>query len=389
MPSAKLFPVANQAASVSFAQSGAGLRHARLWAGALLLAGVLAGCASRPPATPAAPPISGATIVREKSRWVPVAWSSLPGVTADAVGQAWPAWLQSCRKPGPVFERVCPEVQRMAHASDEDKRQWLMQRFQPYRIESHAGQAEGVLTGYYEPVLRARRQPGAGYNVPLYAPPAGGAPRSAWYTRRQIDTDPAAQAALQSRALLYLADPVDAMILHVQGSGRVLVQEPDGSQRMVRMAFAGTNNHAFRSPSGWVIAQGGRGGSWDAIRQWIAQKPARAQEAMWSNPRYVFFREEAINTADAASGPRGAQGVPLTPGRSIAVDRGSVPYGVPVWLSTQGAAATLNRLVLAQDTGNAIVGAVRADYFTGWSPEAAALAHRMKQPLWLWAIWPR
>ncbi len=123
--------------------------------------------------------------------------------------------------------------------------------------------------------------------------------------------------------------------------------------------------------------------------KWAAQNPGRANEMLWSNPRYVFFREEAINTADAASGPRGAQGVPLTPGRSIAVDRGSIPYGVPVWLSTQGAAATLNRLVLAQDTGTAIVGAVRADYFAGWSPEAAALAHRMKQPLWMWAIWPR
>ena len=356
---------------------------------ALLLAGVLGGCASRAPAPPAEPGLAGTPITREKSRWVPVPWSTVPGITADAVGEAWPAWLQSCRKPGPVFERICPEVQRMAAASDEDKRRWLMQRFQPYRIESHAGQTEGIFTGYYEPVLQARRQPGAGYNVPLYAPPAGGAPRSAWYTRRQIDTDPAARAALQGRALVYLADPIDAMILHVQGSGRVQVQEPDGSQRMVRMAFAGTNNHPFRSPSSWVVSQGGRGGSWDAIRQWVAQNPARAQEAMWSNPRYVFFREEAISAHEAASGPRGAQGVPLTPGRSIAVDRGSVPYGVPLWLSSQGAAATLNRLVLAQDTGNAIVGAVRADYFAGWSPEAAALAHRMKQPLWLWAIWPR
>ena len=327
--------------------------------------------------------------MREKSRWVPVPWSSLPGVTADAVGEAWPAWLQSCRKPGPVFEGICPDVQRLAGASDENKRQWLMRRFQPYRIESHAGQAEGILTSYYEPVLQARRVPGAGYNVPLYAAPAGGAPRSPWYTRRQIDTDPAARAALQGRALVYLADPIDAMILHVQGSGRVQVREPDGRTRMVRMAFAGTNNHPFRSPSGWVTEQGGRGGSWDAIRQWATRNPGRVNDMLWSNPRYVFFREEAVNPVDAASGPRGAQGVPLTPGRSIAVDRASIPYGVPLWLSSQGAAAILNRLVLAQDTGSAIVGAVRADYFAGWSEEAAALAHRLKQPLWLWALWPQ
>ena len=364
------------------------LHHGGLMLWALMLAWVLAGCAGRPP-LPSTGPVAGTPIVREKSRWVPVPWASVPGVTSDAVGEAWPAWLQSCQKPGPVFAAVCPEVHRLANASDADKRQWLLQRFQPYRIESHAGQTEGLLTSYYEPVLRARRQPGGGYTVPLYGLPAGGAPRSPWYTRQQIDTEPAARAALQGRALLYLADPIDAMILHVQGSGRVQVQEPDGRTRTVRLGFAGTNHHAFRSPSAWVVAQGGRGGSWDAIRQWVEQNPARVSDMLWSNPRYVFFREEPIGAADAATGPRGAQGVPLTPGRSIAVDRGSVPYGVPLWLSSQGAAATLNRLVLAQDTGNAIVGAVRADYFAGWSQEAATLAHRLKQPLWLWALWPQ
>ncbi len=363
-------------------------RYGCLMAWSLVLVWVLAGCAGRQ-IRPSPGPATETPIVREKSRWVPVPWSSLPGVTSDAVGEAWPAWLQSCRKPGPVFEGICPDVQRLAGASDENKRQWLVRRFQPYRIESHAGQAEGILTSYYEPVLQARRVPGVGYNVPLYAAPVGGAPRSPWYTRRQIDTDPAARAALQGRALVYLADPVDAMILHVQGSGRVQVREPDGRTRVVRMAFAGTNNHPFLSPSGWVTAQGGRGGSWDAIRQWAVQNPGRVNDMLWSNPRYVFFREEAVSMVEAASGPRGAQGVPLTPGRSIAVDRASIPYGVPLWLSSQGAAAILNRLVLAQDTGSAIVGAVRADYFSGWSEEAAALAHRLKQPLWLWALWPQ
>ena len=93
--------------------------------------------------------------------------------------------------------------------------------------------------------------------------------------------------------------------------------------------------------------------------------------------------------ADTNAGPRGAQGVPLTPGRSIAVDRESIPYGTPLWLSTTGPAANLNRMVVAQDTGTAIKGAVRADYFAGWSQEAADLAHRLKQPLNLWVLWPR
>lgn len=361
----------------------------------LALALVLSGCAGRKkvPSTPrdvAIPSTTGGSVITQsKSRWVPVAWNTLPGITSDMVGEAWPAWLQSCQKAGPMFTGVCADVRRLAHASNDEKRSWMLQRLRPYRVESHSGQSTGTLTGYYEPVLQARRRPGAGYNVPLYAPPAGGAPRSAWYTRRQIDTTPAARAALQGRALLYLADPIDAMILHVQGSGRVQVQEPNGTVRTVRMAFAGTNNQPFRSPSSWVISQGGTGGSWAAIRQWAANNPGRVNEMLWSNPRYVFFREEAVNSNEEAAGPRGAQGVPLTPGRSIAVDRGSIPYGVPVWLSSNGSVAQLNRLVLAQDTGSAIVGAVRADYFAGWTPQAAALAHGLKQPLQMWVLWPQ
>ena len=111
------------------------------------------------------------------------------------------------------------------------------------------------------------------------------------------------------------------------------------------------------------------------------------QEMLWSNPRYVFFREEPLPDVD--TGPRGAQGVPLTPGRSIAVDPQSIPYGTPVWLSSTGPQTSLNRLVLAQDTGTAIVGAVRADWFAGWGPEAGELAGRLKQPLRLWVLWPR
>ena len=117
--------------------------------------------------------------------------------------------------------------------------------------------------------------------------------------------------------------------------------------------------------------------------------PQRVRELVNVNPRYVFFREEPLSDLDAQFGPRGAQGVALTPGRSIAVDPGSIPYGTPVWLSTQGPAGRFNKLVLAQDTGSAIVGAVRADYFTGWGDDALALAAGLKQPLQLWALWPK
>jgi membrane-bound lytic murein transglycosylase A len=113
------------------------------------------------------------------------------------------------------------------------------------------------------------------------------------------------------------------------------------------------------------------------------------QEMLWSNPRVVFFREEPLSDLDAGFGPRGAQGVTLTPGRSIAVDKENIPYGTPVWLSTPGPVLALNRLVFAQDTGSAIVGAVRADYFVGWGSDAGEIAGRVKQPLALWALWPR
>jgi membrane-bound lytic murein transglycosylase A len=140
----------------------------------------------------------------------------------------------------------------------------------------------------------------------------------------------------------------------------------------------------------WLIDQGElRDASWPGIRQWIHQNPLRLAELLWQNPRVVFFKEEALSDFDAGFGPRGAQGVPLTPGRSIAVDPGSIPYGTPVWLVSEGSGAPLQRLVLAQDTGSAIVGSNRADYFVGWGDEAGELAGRLKQSLRLWVLWPK
>ena len=132
-----------------------------------------------------------------------------------------------------------------------------------------------------------------------------------------------------------------------------------------------------------------RDATWPGITAWTVQNPQRVNELLWANPRYVFFKEEQLSPLDAAFGPRGAQGVPLTPGRSIAVDRASIPYGTPVWLASTGPTVQLSRLVLAQDTGSAILGPVRADYFTGWGHEAGEVAGRLKQNLRLWALWPR
>ncbi len=263
-------------------------------------------------------------------------------------------------------------------------------RLQPYRIETAQGDATGLLTGYFEPTLEATRQPASGFSVPVYQLPKGLASRKPWFTRQEMDTLPEAQAALQGKAIVYLADPVDALVLQIQGSGRVRVTQADGSQRWIRLAYAGTNDQPYRSVGRWLLDQGlVKDASWPGIKAWLAQNPQRLQELLWANPRVVFFKEEVLTELDAAFGPRGAQGVALTPGRSIAIDPGSVPYGAPVWLSSTGNQINLQKLVIAQDTGTAIIGAVRADYFAGWGSEAADLAGRLRQPLQMWILWPK
>jgi membrane-bound lytic murein transglycosylase A len=328
-------------------------------------------------------------LTRPRSRWVPVRWSELPGLQQDALHEAWNAWLRSCERPG-LWAALCREVRPLTLATDAERLAWMLTRLQPFRVQATDGSTpEGLLTGYYEPELVATRQKTSTHTVPVYAPPAGLSPRQPWFSRKDIDTLPEAQAALAGRELAWLQDPIDALVLQIQGSGRLTLTEPDGSTRVVRLAFAGHNGHTYQSVGRWLLDQRAvRDASWPAIKAWAQANPQRLNDMLWSNPRTVFFREEALSALDAQSGPRGAQGVPLTPGRSIAVDRDSIPYGTPVWLASTGPSAQLQRLVLAQDTGAAIQGAVRADFFTGWGPEAGALAGGIKQPLQLWVLWP-
>ena len=370
---------------------------------------MLASCAVKPP-TPTPAPVpptgteaplptlgetpdsapTGPALQRAHSRWVPVRWADLPGFEQDATHEAWNAWIKSCERPPAPFRALCSEVRRLSLATPAEQRQWMRLRLQPYRVEPLDGATEGLLTSYFEPLYEAARQRGNGFEVPIYRAPPGLAPRKPWFTRQDIDTRPEVRAQLAGSEIAWLADPIDALILQIQGSGRVRVTEPDGSQRLLRLAFAATNEQPYRSPGAWAKGQGLTGDTtWPGIRAWLAANPARLQDFLWSNPRVVFFREEPLSELDAQFGPRGAQGVALTPGRSIAVDPQSIPYGTPVWLASSGPVARLQRLVLAQDTGSAITGAVRADYFAGWGPEAGDFAGRMKQPLKLWALWPK
>ncbi|MCT9811572.1 MltA domain-containing protein [Acidovorax sp. Be4] len=370
-----------------------------------LIVGTLAACSTAPVSTvdpspipellphgarAGQPAVTAAPATFAKSRWLPVTWSEVPGFDSDTLHEAWNAWLKNCERPTPAFAGLCSEVRRLSIANGDEQRAWMQAKLQPYRVEASNGNADGLLTAYYEPQLDAARQQGNGYNVPLYRLPAGFGTRKPWYSRQQIDTLPEAQAALAGRAIAWLRDPVDALVLHIQGSGRLRLVEPNGQVRLVRVAYAGTNDQPYKSVGRWLLDQNlVRDATWPGISAWIAANPARVNEMLWSNPRYVFFREEPLEGLDAQFGPKGALGVALTPGRSIAVDRQSIPYGTPVWLSTPGPTVALNRMVFAQDTGSAILGAVRADYFTGWGQEAGDIAGRLKQNLRLWAFWPR
>ncbi len=369
---------------------------------------LLAGCGSPPPLPSVSLPLPQAAgpvpgdglpaddaplpppLAMAKSRWVPVRWDELPGFREDALHEAWNAWLKSCERPTGPWTVLCPQVRQLAIATPAEQRAWMLRTLRPHRVEPLQAHDPGLLTAYYEPVLEAMRRPTATHRVPLYAPPADLSRRRPWFTRQEMDTLPEARAALAGREIAWLADPVDALVLQIQGSGRLRITEPDGRQSTVRLAYAGTNDQPYRSVGGWLLRQGlVRDASWPGIKAWVRDNPSRVQEMLWSNPRMVFFREERLGDLDAAFGPRGAQGVPLTPGRSIAVDKDSIPYGTPVWLASAGPQTTLQRLVLAQDTGSAIVGAVRADWFAGWGHEAGELAGRLKQPLRLWVLWPR
>ena len=362
------------------------------WLAAVAILG--SGCATAPP-PPAAPPDEVAAPsppAHPRSRWVAVTWEQLPGWQADRTAELWPALQRGCGKPAAGWAAFCAEALLAAPPTDEALREWLMQRLQPWRVESLDGNAQGLITGYYEPLFDASRIKRGAFVVPLHAPPADLGQRKPYWTRQQLDTLPAAQAALRGREIAYLSDPLDALVLQIQGSGRLRIGAPDGRTSLVRLAYAGTNEQPYASVGRWLIDQGelkAEAANWPAIKDWARRNPQRMQQMLWANPRVVFFREEPL--PDPQLGPRGAAGVPLTPGRSIAVDPQSLPYGSLVWIDTTEPLSSkpLQRLVLAQDTGSAITGAVRADYFWGWGEQAEAQAGRMKQPLRWWVLWPK
>jgi membrane-bound lytic murein transglycosylase A len=264
-----------------------------------------------------------------------------------------------------------------------------------------------LVTGYYEPLLHGARKRGGPYQTPLHRVPddiltidianahpelQGQQLRGRLTGSKVISYLPRAELlkskALVGKEILWVDDPIGAFFLQVQGSGRVQLD----SGETVRVAYANQNGWPYKSIGRYLIEKGELRpdqASMQGIKAWAAANPSRLQELLNVNPRYVFFKEEKLD--DPGLGPKGALGVPLTSERSVAVDPQFIPLGAPVFLATTqpNSAVPMRRLVLAQDTGSAIKGAVRADYFWGFGDQAGNQAGRMKQRGTMWVLLPK
>ena len=271
---------------------------------------------------------------------------------------------------------VCKRALKLSGTADRQAaRRFFEQNFAPYRVRD--GADEGLFTGYFEPQYAGSRTRTLTYHVPLYRKP--GDFRQPYFNRRQIE-----QGALDGRGLelVFLSSLVDAFFIHVQGSARVSL--PDGS--VMRVGFAAKSGHPYTAIGRTLIERGAlrrEDVTMQTIRAWLEQNPAAAQDVMWQNESFIFFREAP--SSDPELGPVGAQNVNLDALRSLAVDRSLYSYGLPMWLDTtlpisdDGETRPMRRLMMAQDTGSAIKGAIRADVFTGSGDAAGEIAGRMKQ----------
>ncbi|HEY6922054.1 MAG TPA: murein transglycosylase A [Steroidobacteraceae bacterium] len=354
------------------------------------------------PGKPVAP-----TIVYEHGRW-----SDLPGWDADTPQEAWQGFLDSCRASRfrSEWTAPCAAAQTMAADSAAAVRQYFESYFEPYKIVKRlraTREDTGLITGYFEPLLHGSRTATERFVAPLYAPPPDlltidlaslypelkgkrvrgrlvGNKVVPYYTRAELPADQAAHG----NEIVWLDDSFDALMLEVQGSGRI--QLPDGTT--IRLQYSDQNGQPYRSVGRYLVQIGAltvEQATIPGIRAWLLAHPERLREVLDSNPSVVFFSEAPLG--DPKLGPKGAQGIALTPGRSIAVDQAWVPLGTPVFLATTlpETSLPLRKLVIAQDTGGAISGAPRADYFCGSGPQAADLAGKMRQQGSLWLLWPR
>lgn len=358
-----------------------------------------------------------------EGRFVPVGWAALPSWKDDDLSRLWPVFVNNCkglmrpvggskvqqaRATPRAWQPVCAAAAGLDLRTAGEVRAFMEQHLQPWRLLDADGKpARNTVTGYYEPLVRGARKRGGPYQWPMHEPPrdlltvdlgsvypelAGKRIRGKLEGNRVVPYDTRAQIAAspdrQPPVIVWVDDPVEAFFLQVQGSGRV--QLPDGST--IRLAYADHNGRPYVSIGRWLADTGElplAQTSMQNIKAWAQRNPQRVQEMLNVNPAMVFFREEHL--ADADLGPKGAYGIPLASRRTIAVDTRYVPLGAPVYLATTmpASAEPLRRVVFAQDTGAAIKGAARADFFWGFGEEAGMQAGRMKQNGEMWVLWPK
>jgi membrane-bound lytic murein transglycosylase A len=334
-------------------------------------------------------------------------WAELPGWREDDVAEAWPALLASCSVLGPreFWREPCEAAKRVLPPSSDSARAYFERQFTPYRVASADSGDQGLITGYYEPLLRGSRTATQRYRYPIYRVPddlvvvdlgavypelqnmrlrgrVDGRRVVPYAERAQIDGP---DTPLVGKEIAWVDDAIDLFFLHIQGSGRIMLD----SGQALRVGYAEQNGHPYRAIGRVLIDRGEltrEEVSMQSIKAWLRGNPAKAGELLNTNPSYVFFRELPA-TGD---GPPGALGVPLTPRRSIAVDPRHVPLGAPVFISTNwpNSSRALNRITFAQDTGGAVRGAVRADFFWGAGETAEREAGQMKEPLRMWVLLP-
>ncbi len=355
---------------------------------------LLGACTSKPP--------TADTPIRLKS----ASFSDLPGWNADAAASVLPAMVRSCERmmnqsstrtvgnngiAGTVADwyPACAAVRRLSPNDHETARAFFETWFTPH-LATADGVAEGLFTGYFEPELRGSLTPSPRFHVPILARPSDleqdGDQVMRVVNGRAVPYPPRAEIEAgvlgdAARPLVWVDDPVEAHILHIQGSGRIRLE--DGS--VVRLGVAATNGRKFVG-IGRVMKDEGLIDdlSMPAIRAWLKANPERAKAVMAKNPRYVFYR------VVKGEGPLGAEGVALTPGRSLAVDTRNIPLGIPLFLDTVEPGGTpIRRLVMAQDVGSAIRGAVRGDLFWGAGENAFQSAGRMKSTGRYWLLLPK
>jgi membrane-bound lytic murein transglycosylase A len=358
---------------------------------------------------------------------IPQSFSDLPGWAANDPRDAFAAFKRSCDSLGKLqpskamggagyagaisdWRGACAAA-LASESSAQSARTFFETWFQPVSIVA-GDTADGLFTGYYEPQLTASRTRHGAFQTPIYGLPndlisadlgafkpelAGehitgriaGNKFVPYATRGEID----AQGLSQAQTLLYAADPVQVFFLHIQGSGRVKLD--NGSEE--RIAYAGQNGRPYTPIGRVLIAQGAidrTDMSMQAIRAWLKSHPREGRAMMEQDQSFVFFKEEPIG--DASLGAEGSEGVALTSGASLAVDQHLHPLGAPVYVATvtQDVNASkdtpvLQRLLIAQDTGGAIRGPVRGDVFWGVGPKAEAIAGQMTSHGQMFVLLPK